>query len=335
MDEVAGFCFLLFAFRFVSSMRPDRFITLKLIQPFRRALVARHTSPDASLPVLMYHSISDDAEPGVRPYYRVCTSPRRFRRQMQLLKDNGYRGVTLSEGLKSKSEIGNIKPVVLTFDDGFHDFYNDAWPILQEFGFAATMYLPTAFIGGLSSHSLPVTRHSFRGKECLTWAEAKELHRAGIEFGSHTVHHPELVDLLWPDIQSEIADSKCRIEDQLGVLVKALAYPYAFPQINRDFVGRFKDLLVANGYDTCVTTQIGRHRPGDDALQIKRLPVNSGDDDKLLLAKLAGDYDWLALPQTVIKEFKRRVPGSGKRNIESARLSCPCEPAPKLPTSGF
>ena len=293
----------------------------------------------------MYHSISDDPEPGVRSYYRVCTSPQRFREQMQWLKDNGCRGVTLSEGLKLKAESRDPKseiktkasseisafsfqlsafeqrPVVLTFDDGFRDFHTAAWPVLREFGFSATMYLPTAFIGSKSEignrkseillspsecHSSPVTRHNFRGRDCLAWEEIQELHRAGIEFGSHTVHHPELVNLAWPEIESEIRDSKSEIENRLGVPCAAFSYPYAFPQTNREFVGHLKEMLLATGHTTSVTTQLGRHRPGDDALQIKRLPVNQDDDLPLFAAKLAGDYDWLAFPQGMIKKFKPR-----------------------------
>jgi len=314
-------------------MRFDRFITLNLVQPFCRMLVTRHASRVTSLPILMYHSISDDPEPGVRPYYRVCTSPQRFREQMQWLKNNGYQGVSLNAGLKSKSEIGNRKSeigkVVLTFDDGFRDFHTAAWPILREFGFTATMYLPTAFIGNSSCHPSPVIRHAFRGKECLSWEEIQELHRAGIEFGSHTVNHPKLFELPWKQVELEIQNSKLEIENRLGVPCATFAYPYAFPQTNRDFVHRFKDLLMTGGYETCVTTQLGRHRPDDDALQIKRLPVNQDDNLPLFAAKLAGDYDWLGRFQSLSKTLRRgrhaagRASKSGKpTNDPTDDISC-------------
>jgi peptidoglycan/xylan/chitin deacetylase (PgdA/CDA1 family) len=335
-------------------MRPDRFITLSLVQRCRRALAPRPPAPDRALPILMYHSISDDPEPGVRPYYRVCTSPRRFREQMQWLKDNNYRGVTLSAGLawlNSPPVAGHWPPapqpsakfVAITFDDGFHDFCTHAFPILQPHGFSATMYLPTACIDAVPSSpsskrgaaadpsilspTLPrATRHSFAGHECLTWAEAKELHCGGIEFGSHTVHHLKLVDLAWPEIQSEIQDSKSEIEQRLGALVKTFAYPYAFPEANRDFVGRFKDLLSSCGYETNVTTRIGRLRPGDDLMQIKRLPVNQNDDLLLFAAKLAGAYDWFGRIQSLGKILRcgrstpDRISGLEKRDVRAFAL---------------
>ena len=295
-------------------MRLDRFITLNLVHPFQRAFGEPKQSgggsvPGRFLPILMYHSISDDPEPGVRPYYRVCTGPQKFRGQMQWLKDNGYQGVTLSAGLawlNSPRVSRPATPVAITFDDGFRDFYTQAFPILQPHGFLATMYLPAAFIGG--------ERRSFKSRECLTWAEAKELHRAGIEFGSHTVHHPELVDLPWPDIQAEIADSKTQIENQLGAPVKAFAYPYAFPQENQRFTARFKELLSGHGYGSCVTTVIGRDEAGDDQFCLKRLPINSCDDKALFAAKLDGAYDWLSPAQRCVRQVKSLM----KRRDEQA-----------------
>ncbi|MGH8023446.1 MAG: polysaccharide deacetylase family protein, partial [Limisphaerales bacterium] len=244
-------------------MRLDRSITLNLVQPFSRASGPGHGIAEPVLPVLMWHSISDDPEPGVRPYYRICTNSARFREQMQWLKDNGYCGVTLSAGLAAlKTQSENLqrpalqpRPVVLTFDDGFRNFHTAAWPILREFGFSATMYLPTRFIA--SAAASPSGVHRFNSRECLSWAEIKELHPAGIEFGSHTVSHPKLTELSWPEIESEIRESKSEIENHLGVHCPAFAYPYAWPRANGEFVARFSKLLTAHGYATCVTTQLG------------------------------------------------------------------------------
>jgi peptidoglycan/xylan/chitin deacetylase (PgdA/CDA1 family) len=342
-------------------MRLDRAITLNLVHPLRRAFVTRHASPVSSLPVLMYHSISDDPERGMRPYYRVCTGPQCFREQMQYLKDHGCRGVTLSEGLgwlagksreqklqtqKQKTETCivpnsqlstfNYQPVVLTFDDGFHDFYTAARPVLQEFGFTATMYLPTAFIGnprrsfspslcwgeGRSEVASSTINHQpSTGRPCLTWPEVRELSSTGMEFGSHTVSHPKLVECAWPKIESELRASKSEIENRLGVLCPAFAYPYAFPQGNQAFAPRFRDLVASVGYHNCVTTEIGRVKAGDNPYELKRLPVNSLDDTALFAAKLAGSYDWSAPLQAVVKRIKSAISGNRTPNHSVSNIA--------------
>ena len=90
------------------------------------------------------------------------------------------------------------------------------------------MYLPTGFIGD--------DRRRFKSRECLTWPEVRELHRAGIEFGAHTVNHPVLYDLSLADIERELVTSKAQIEAELASEVASFAYPYAFPQADRDFL---------------------------------------------------------------------------------------------------
>lgn len=287
-------------------MRLDRFITLHLVQPWRNIWSSsEHYSKNneprtphqerrtknqelwSPIPILMFHSISSDPEPGVSPYYRVCTSPATFARQMQLLSDLGYHGVSLAKvyrelGIGNHTQTASLhlgkeqnttlrephifssqlpsleteshdsKLVVLTFDDGFRDFYTDAWPILEEHQFTATVYLPTAYIGD--------NPRQFKGRDCLTWANIEELHQAGIEFGSHTVNHPKLVDLAPAQVEAELRDSKSAIEDHLGHPVDAFCYPYAFPSQNQAFVQQLTDTLVTCGYTTCATTQIGRLR---------------------------------------------------------------------------
>jgi peptidoglycan/xylan/chitin deacetylase (PgdA/CDA1 family) len=289
-------------------MRLDRSLTLHLFRPLQSIGLR---SGGSHLPILMYHSISDTPEPGFSPYHKVCTSPRRFAEQMQGLAETGWQGVTLREGLDvlaGKRQIAG-RPVAITFDDGFHDFYTAAFPVLKQHGFAATMYLPTAFIGD--------DRRSFKSRACLNWSEIRELHRTGIEFGSHTVNHPILYDLSWPEIERELVLSKGPIEQKLGEPVSSFAYPYAFPQEDGPFTKTFMELLRGSGYRNGVTTVVGRAKPDDNPLTLKRLPANDCDDLALFAAKLAGAYDWLAGPQGWSKAARRRLRARSRRGPDS------------------
>ena len=274
-------------------MRLDRALSVYVFHPAQRAVPARANA----LPILMYHGISDDVENGAA-YYKVNTAPAIFERQMRFLKERGYQTVALNEAVRwlNRREPVEPKRVVITFDDGYRNFYTHAFPILRKHGFTATMFLPTEYIGA--------TRKAFKGFDCMTWDEVRELRKAGIEFGSHTVTHPRLVELNWSDVERELRDSKTEMETQLGARVTTFAYPYAFPQANPLFVQKFGDALVENGYRCCLTTEVGRARPGENVYRLKRLPMNSEDDVNLFRAKLEGGYDWLALPQAMVKRVK-------------------------------
>lgn len=254
-----------------------------------------------SIPILMYHSISDRNEGGVQPYYRTSTSARMFSVQMKHLHDNGYRTVALHE-VVSKIATTDHPPdrcVAITFDDGYADFFSDAFPVLSLFGLSATVFLPTAFIG-----DRPI---EFKGMTCLTWSQVRELHNRGISFGSHTVNHPQLYDLDLRGVRAEIQNSKDTIEQHLGSSIDSFAYPYAFPQTDVAFRRRLRESLQECGYRYGVCTVVGRATSKSDSLFLERLPINSLDDVSFFGAKLSGGYDWVAGPQRISKMLRQSV----------------------------
>lgn len=280
-------------------MRADRAGTLGVVGPLVQ--LGLWSSP-AGIPILMYHSISDDQENGVAPYYRLTTSPACFAAQMRWLKSAGFVGVGLPDDIARLQDGGTngTRRVVITFDDGFHDFYSHAWPTLAEMGFSATVYLPTSFIGTSS-------RLTFKDRPMLTWREVREMAASGVTFGSHTATHAVLRSEQRSRIRTELAESKRALQDVLGEPITAFSYPYAFPQEDKTFVSTFKDELRAQGYMTSVTTIIGRVRVGDDPLELKRLPVSGADDARMFAAKIDGAYDWMRHAQFAFRRAKSVV----------------------------
>src|ERR1700689_4753906 len=161
------------------SLRIDRLATLYVADPLRR----RASADKVSVSILMYHSIADEDEATVQPYYRTATSPAVFAAQVASLHEAGFSVIGLGEAVRrsavpTATRNETVKnSVVITFDDGLRNFYTNAFPILSRYGFTATMFLPTAHIGE--------SRLRFKGKDCLSWDEVRELQKHGISFGSH------------------------------------------------------------------------------------------------------------------------------------------------------
>ena len=271
--------------------RIDRLVSMYLSHPLVRMFGAVSTE---RVPILMYHSVSDNLFGKSHPYYQINTSPPVFAHQMRWLRHNGYRTLNLTQMCAAMDAGDDLsKTVVITFDDGYRDFYTDAFDAMRQCGFTATIFLATDRI-----QNSPVR---IEGVEYLTWAEVAELHAAGIQFGSHTVSHPDLRSLGPEQIDYELGYSKEIIEQKLGAAVESFSYPFAFPEQDKNFAPFLIDALGNHGFENGVTTIIGRASKKHQHFFLPRLPVNSWDDAALMRAKLEGGYDWLHWPQWLYK----------------------------------
>ncbi len=274
--------------------RFDRTATMVLFHPCMQMLGG---SRGLRVPILMYHSVSEQSDPSRHPYYDGNTSPRIFAHHMSFLRESAYSSVDVATALDFLQAGNNVKkPVVITFDDGYRDIYTDAFPNLVENGLTATVFLATGLVG---------TRKD--GRECLTWREVRELYSQGIEFGSHTVNHPELVRLGPKEVEEEIGRSKDAIEQKLGAPVKSFSYPYAFPEADKKFVRTLRNMLEKQGYQNGVSTIIGRAGSRSDRFFMPRIPANSWDDLSFFRAKLEGGYDWLSGFQYASKWLREKA----------------------------
>ncbi len=276
--------------------RLDRLLTVHLFYPYANTTAGQRTG---RIPILMYHSIQDGVSSRT-PYFETATSTSTFAQHMEFLSRTGYLPITLERAVAALEEpSGDRRPVVLTFDDGYRNFYTTAYPILRAYGFAATVFL----IAGLTGDK----RSQFCGSDCLTWSEVRELQANGVSIGSHTVTHPQLALLNRTEIDNEVGRSKLAIEAKLGVPVKSFSYPFAFPESNHSLVRFLATTLKKHGYEDGVSTCIGTARQGCNHFFLPRLPVNNWDDPRLFQAKLEGGYDWLSKPQSAFKRFKQVI----------------------------
>lgn len=184
---------------------------------------------------------------------------------MDCLQKKKYNVVSLAE-LIDMIERGSIpkKTVVLTFDDGFRDFYFNALPVLKEHNFKATMFLSTGFIGK--------KRESRTGDwlQVLNWSEIKAIHQTGlVDFQPHTMTHLKLDKVPASKAKEEILGSKMTVESELGKKCRLFAYPYG--NCNKEVIKILKD----NGFKTGLTVEQGLVSKKDNLFQLKRNTITS------------------------------------------------------------
>jgi peptidoglycan/xylan/chitin deacetylase (PgdA/CDA1 family) len=173
-------------------------------------------------------------------------------------------------------EKGDASPsVVLTFDDGFADVYDHAWPILKEHSLPFTIYLATAYVGGTMRWDGSTAKAAGPG---LTWHQLDEMVSSGlciVANHTHTHARPEKLD---PD---ELDTCNELIEKHLGVKAAHFTYTWGIPvpSMETELRSRFR---------SASTGQLGRNLPGTDLLRLRRVPVRNTDPIEFFAAKLKG-----------------------------------------------
>ena len=136
------------------------------------------------VPVLMYHEIS--ADPVLSGHLAV--RPDEFALQLGYLRGGGFSSLHAAELARLMKGGGRglpARPVVLTFDDGFADFYDRALPMLRRYGFTATLYVTTGWIADRPGGTGPAAASRPRAG-MLSWSQIEAAAAAGIEIGAHT-----------------------------------------------------------------------------------------------------------------------------------------------------
>jgi len=182
---------------------------------FLVGVVLMHSSP--GVPVLNYHQVEQkNGNP-------LTLWPDQFEAQMAYLADEGYTTITIDEMMDALENGTPLpeKPVIITFDDGYADNYEYAYPILKKYGFKATIFLIYDFTNTYPNY--------------LTWEQINEMKESGlIHFESHTMTHANLAELNSADeLRHEIADSHDLLSEKLGYDMHYIAYPGGRPDAVR------------------------------------------------------------------------------------------------------
>jgi len=224
----------------------------------------------------MYHRVAPEAaSEALREY---CVTPQAFEEQLQYLAGANFRSVDFEEwrrAMASKTPLPG-RAVMFTFDDGYQDFADYAWPLLKRYGFTAEVFLVADRIGKTNDwdarHGDPVL--------LLDWEEIRRLQAEGVRFGSHTMSHPVLTTLCPAEVIYEAARSRLILEDGLGMPVTSVAYPYGSTD------EAVEHLFGACGYIFGASCVPHLSSVGDRLLSLPRIEVFGSDRREQFISKL-------------------------------------------------
>ncbi len=220
-----------------------------------------------AVPILLYHQIAALPQKNI-PFRGLWVHPDKFHSQMAWLKRLGYQGLSLKDAMPFIRGEKSGKVAVITFDDGFLNVFENAMPVLDEFGFTATNYFVANQLGGSNvwdqAAGIPVS-------PCMSVEQMREWAAHGHEVGAHTLDHVNLEKTPDDEARRQIAQSKTVLEELLGAPVMHFAYPYGanFPL--------HRDMCREAGFETATTTIRARARATDDPFGIPRVYVRRRD----------------------------------------------------------
>lgn len=221
--------------------------------------------------VLTYHKVDPKPELGV-----TCIHPNTFEKQIELLVSMGYSFSTIS-GLADNSN--DHQQVAISFDDGYKNIADYAFPVLSRLNIPATVFVITDFIGRDNRWDVALGGIHYSHLEA---EDIRKLHRAGWEIGSHSLTHQSLRGLTQVELRRQLRDSKGKLEDLIGQPVESFAPPFG------NVSPRIIDAAVSCGYrKVCGFFPLKYYNSPTPPHLILRLAVYRCDTSRSLLAKLS------------------------------------------------
>jgi peptidoglycan/xylan/chitin deacetylase (PgdA/CDA1 family) len=208
------------------------------------------------LPILLYHRVDRPVPTLSSIAQRLTVDPQEFAAEMSWVKRHGFHALTqrqLFAGLEEGAPLP-CRPLLVTFDDGYSDVFDNAAPVLRRLGMPATMYVITG-------------RPTLANSGFLTWRGVRQLASTGFDIGSHTVTHHPLTALSSHEVVEELVRSRHALEQHLGHPVQWLAYPHGAVD------GRVVGLARRAGYVLGATSSPGLVQEAADPLELHRFEI--------------------------------------------------------------
>lgn len=266
------------------------------------------------IPILMYHQVAD--VPGKLDPLGLAMPPYQFDQQMAALARKGYKCLTLHEAVRIICEHRREPPqsFVLTFDDGYKNVLTNACPILEKYGFTATVFLVASQLGSTSSWWGQDGDYSGL---LMTREEALEVSRRGFILGSHSLNHLFLNRLDAQAAFREIQNSKIQLEDQLDMQVDYFSYPFS------ETDSRIEKLVESAGYIAACAGDSGSW----GVYHLWRIPCVRSDSMLLFTMKANGMYNYrTALRESAPGLLLRRGVRTIRHKLFPHRSHCRFDP---------